>query len=120
MKSLIAIIIVSILSTNTFARTCSYLADEGIQAGAFNWGQPEQKKLLEGAILNSFDQILEANETSCESIPVDYQCNNSDHCTTFCIASTVSEHGSHVNVVFETNRCEDNLEIKILSKAIAI
>lgn len=110
------VLVVLAFSTHSFAgsQTCAHVnnADLGFLSGT---GKVSVfKSDLELKILKSFDLIFYPNGApakGCESIPVDYSCSRSTHCTGFCIASTVSEFGSNVNTVYKVDQCKNTFQL---------
>ena len=106
--------ITMLVSANAFANeTCSYLGDD-VNPGIVASDKPEMKQMVERYILRGFDmffKVRSTNRSSCESIPVDYSCTTSDNCESFCIASTVSEGGSHLNAIYALDRCGKTIKL---------
>ncbi len=117
MKILICLLTLSFLQLTAYAETCSYVVES--KGGFLEFGSEADKELVETEILKSYDRFVYPlgnpyDLSACMSVPVEYSCTANDNCTQYCVASTVTELGDHINSIYRIKQCAQPVNIETL------
>ncbi len=112
----ILLILTTIISLSNTAysssQNCSKFSEKSVPGVLNHMNDVTYKKTVEKYILNSFDILLfSASGDSCDTASITYNCTASDLCKSFCVASTTTAGGIHVNTAYTLNTCHKKVKL---------